>query len=151
MSTEDLKSVRNNMINKIENLDYGMENESESLKELEKKKKQLKDVASKMYDLTSLSNNFEVVLDNKNNQLVLKDETSFNQVVKDLTNFIDDLKKAKEEYTQNKINETVLEKLKNGESDVDIVKQLYNESEDDLNNRTDVNTENEFNNVEQNN
>lgn len=104
-----------------------------------------------MYDLTSLSNNFEVVLDNQNNQLVLKDETSFNQVVKDLTNFIDDLKEAKEEYTQNKINETVLEKLKNGESDVDIVKQLFNESEDDLNNRTDVNTENEFNNVEQNN
>ncbi|MGI2314194.1 hypothetical protein ACQ28U_07590 [Staphylococcus cohnii] len=107
-----------------------------------------------MYDLTSLSNNFEVVLDNKNNQLVLKDETCFNQVVKDLTNFIDDLKEAKEKYTQNKINEVVLEKLKNGGSDADIVKQLFNESEDDLNNRTDVNTENEqneFNNVEQNN
>lgn len=104
-----------------------------------------------MYDLTSLSNNFEVVLDNKNNQLILKDGTSFNQVVKDLTNFIDDLKEAKEEYTQNKINEIVLEKFKNGESDVDIVKQLFNESEDNLNNRTDVNTENEFNNVEQNN
>lgn len=55
-----------------------------------------------MYDLTSLSNNFEVVLNNKNNQLVLKD----------LTNFIDDLKEAKEKYTQNKINEVVLEKLK---------------------------------------
>lgn len=107
-----------------------------------------------MYDLTSLSNNFEVVLDNKNNQLVLKDETCFNQVVKHLTNFIDDLKEAKEKYTQNKINEVVLEKLKNGGSDADIVKQLFNESEDDLNNRTDVNTENEqneFNNVEQNN
>lgn len=55
-----------------------------------------------MYDLTSLSNNFEVVLNNKNNQLVLKD----------LTNFIDDLKETKEKYTQNKINEVVLEKLK---------------------------------------
>ena len=47
-----------------------------------------------------------------------------------------------------------IEKLKNGGSDADIVKQLFNESEDDLNNRTDVNTENEqneFNNVEQNN
>lgn len=107
-----------------------------------------------MYGLTSLSNNFEVVLDNKNNQLVLKDETCFNQVVKDLTNFIDDLKEAKEKYTQNKINEVVLEKLKNSGSDADIVKQLFNEREDDLNNRTDVNTENEqneFNNVEQNN
>lgn len=65
-----------------------------------------------MYGLTSLSNNFEVALDNKNNQLVLKDETCFHQVVKDLTNFIDDLKEAKEKYTQNKINEVVLEKLK---------------------------------------
>lgn len=61
MSTEDLKSVRNNLINKIEDLDYDLENESESLKGLEKEKKQLKNVASKMYDLTSLSNNFEVV------------------------------------------------------------------------------------------
>lgn len=107
-----------------------------------------------MYGLTSLSNNFEVALDNKNNQLVLKDETCFHQVVKDLTNFIDDLKEAKEKYTQNKINEVVLEKLKNSGSDADIVKQLFNEREDDLNNRTDVNTENEqneFNNVEQNN
>ncbi|MFW2451774.1 hypothetical protein ACN0TX_12055 [Staphylococcus cohnii] len=96
----------------------------------------------------------EVVLDTEKNQLVLKDETSFNQIVKDLTNFIDDLKEAKEEYTQNKINEVVLEKLNNGGSDADIVKQLFNESEDDSNNKVDVNTEkeqNEFNNVEQNN
>lgn len=111
----------------------------------------------------------EVVLDSKKNQLVLKDETSFNQIVKDLTNFVDDLKEAKEEYTQNKINEVVLEKLKNGGSDADIVKQLFNENEDNLNNTSEVNTENEqkdlentsevntkndqkeFNNVEQNN
>lgn len=96
----------------------------------------------------------EVVLDTEKNQLVLKDETSFNQIVKDLTNFIDDLKEAKEEYTQNKINEVVLEKLNNGGSDADIVKQLFNESEDDSNNKVDVNTEkeqNEFDNVEQNN
>src|SRR5699024_9475650 len=107
-----------------------------------------------MYGLTSLSNNFEVALDNKNNQLVLKDETCFHQVVKDLTNFIDDLKSANEKDTQNKINEIVIEKLKNRRSNANIVKQLYNEREDDLNNRTDVNTENEqneFNNVEQNN
>src|SRR5699024_12706003 len=85
----------------------------------------------------------EVVLDTEKNQLVLKDETSFNQIVKDLTNFIDDLKDAREEYTQNKINEVVLEKLNNGGSDADIVKQLVNESEDESNNKADVNTEKE--------
>jgi len=38
MSTEYLKSVRNNLINKIEDLDDDLENESESLKGLEKRK-----------------------------------------------------------------------------------------------------------------
>src|SRR5699024_578618 len=96
----------------------------------------------------------EVVLDTEKNQLVLKDETSFNQIVKDLTNFIDDLKEAKEEYTQNKINEVVLEKLNNSGSDEDIVKKLYNERKNNTNNKVNVNTkkeQNKFNNVEQNN
>lgn len=38
MSTEDLKSVRNNLINKIKDLDDDLENESESLIGLEKRK-----------------------------------------------------------------------------------------------------------------
>lgn len=61
MSTEDLKSVRNNLVNKIEDIDYDIQNEKESLKGLRKEKEQLKDFSSKMYDLTSISNNYQVI------------------------------------------------------------------------------------------
>ena len=61
MSTTDLKSVRNNLVNKIEDLDYELETEKESLKGLKQEKEQLDELSSKMKDLTSLSNNYRIL------------------------------------------------------------------------------------------
>lgn len=86
----------------------------------------------------------EVILDTEKDVLVLEDETSFNKIISELSNFLDDLKEAKEEYTQNKINEVVLEKLNNGGKDADIVKQLFNNNKNESEEIEKNNTEEEL-------
>lgn len=61
MSTTDLKSVRNNLVNKIEDIDYELQTEKESLKGLKQEKKQLDELSSKMNDLTSMSNQYRIL------------------------------------------------------------------------------------------
>ena len=84
----------------------------------------------------------DIEMDESNNKLVLSDETSYNNIINEMQNFINELTKAKNDYTQNKINEIIIEKLQKGGYDADVVKQLFN------NNNTNSNSENGNNDVE---
>lgn len=84
----------------------------------------------------------DIEMDESNNKLVLSDETSYNNIINEMQNFINELTKAKNDYTQNKINEIIIEKLQKGGNEADVVKQLFN------NNNTNSNLENGNNDVE---
>lgn len=84
----------------------------------------------------------DIEMDESNNKLVLSDETSYNNIINEMQNFINELTKAKNDYTQNKINEIIIEKLQKGGNDADVVKQLFN------NNNTNSNSENGNNDIE---
>ncbi|MCE5131886.1 hypothetical protein KJB62_10835 [Staphylococcus saprophyticus] len=84
----------------------------------------------------------DIEMDESNNKLVLSDETSYNNIINEMQNFINELTKAKNDYTQNKINEIIIEKLQKGGNEADVVKQLFN------NNNTNSNSENGNNDVE---
>lgn len=75
----------------------------------------------------------DIEMDEDKNTLVLSDESSFNNIISELQTFITELKKAKNDYTQNKINEIIIDKLNSGGNDADAVKKLFGSTNDKTN------------------